>query len=151
VRLRAFQNFGRFSFFLFSLVLLLLAACTRAKPSQQPTAIPTPPHPPTTTPTLLATRQELEKKILNLEGETTAHDPTIIKAGDAYYLFTTGPGIPIHCSPNLINWKACGQVFDRNPEWLVNTIPGVKDLWAPDIETVARLPACLWASSFCMQ
>ena len=133
MRLQAFQNFGRFSFFLFSLVLLLLAACIRAKPSQQPTAIPTPPHPPTTTPTLLATRQELEKKILNLEGETTAHDPTIIKAGDAYYLFTTGPGIPIHCSPNLINWKACGRVFDRNPEWLVNTIPGVKDLWAPDI------------------
>jgi arabinan endo-1,5-alpha-L-arabinosidase len=50
-----------------------------------------------------------------------------------YYLFTTGLGIPIHCSPNLINWKACGRVFDRNPEWLVNTILGVKDLWAPDI------------------
>jgi arabinan endo-1,5-alpha-L-arabinosidase len=79
------------------------------------------------------TRQELEKKILNLQGDIVAHDPTAIKAGNTYYLFTTGKGIPIHCSPDLINWKTCGQVFDQNPEWVVNTIPGVKDLWAPDV------------------
>ena len=122
MRLRALQSIGRLLFLLSSLALLFLAACTGTKPPQ-----------PTVTPTQPVTQQELEKRILNLEGEITAHDPTIIKAGNAYYLFTTGPGIPIHCSPDLINWRTCGQVFDRNPEWVSNAIPGVKDLWAPDI------------------
>jgi len=122
VRLRALQSIGRLLFLLSSLALLFLAACTGTKPPQ-----------PSVTPTQPVTQQELEKRILNLEGEITAHDPTIIKAGNAYYLFTTGPGIPIHCSPDLINWRTCGQVFDRNPEWVSNAIPGVKDLWAPDI------------------
>jgi len=123
VRFGAFQSLGGLLPLLSSLALLLLAACTGAKPPQQPTV--TPPRP--------VTRQELEKQVLDLQGEITAHDPTIIKAGKMYYLFTTGQGIPIHCSPDLINWKACGRVFDQNPEWVVNTILGVKDLWAPDI------------------
>jgi beta-xylosidase len=32
------------------------------------------------------------------------HDPTIIQQGNKYYIFSTGPGIPIRCSDDLITW-----------------------------------------------
>jgi beta-xylosidase len=32
------------------------------------------------------------------------HDPSIIKAGDTYYVFCTGNGIPVRKSTDLIDW-----------------------------------------------
>lgn len=69
--------------------------------------------------------------IIDTRGDNGAHDPVIARDGERYYLFITGPGIPIACSDNLITWESCGRVFAENPAWI--TIPGVKDLWAPDI------------------
>ncbi|MFH0793402.1 MAG: arabinan endo-1,5-alpha-L-arabinosidase [bacterium] len=61
------------------------------------------------------------------------HDPAIIKQGDTYYLFSTGTGIPIRRSKNLVHWEIVGQVFDPFPEWASREVPGVGHLWAPDI------------------
>ena len=68
------------------------------------------------------------------------HDPSIIKAGGTWYVFATGmaPGgghVPIRCSPDLVNWKHCGHVFDRLPDWITNDalVPGTQGIWAPDI------------------
>ena len=61
------------------------------------------------------------------------HDPCIIKAGDVYYLFCTGTGIPMRRSKDLIHWERAGSVFRENPAWVRETIPGVRGLWAPDI------------------
>ena len=72
--------------------------------------------------------------MLNVTGSITpVHDPAIARDGDAYFLFTTGPGIPFRCSNDLLEWRACGQVFETNPDWVRDAVPGVGDLWAPDI------------------
>jgi arabinan endo-1,5-alpha-L-arabinosidase len=76
--------------------------------------------------------------ILNLTGITTpVHDPTLIKEGDRYYLFSTGfpggLGILIRCSKDMLKWDNCGTVFRVYPAWVVKAIPGVENLWAPDI------------------
>jgi arabinan endo-1,5-alpha-L-arabinosidase len=72
-------------------------------------------------------------EILHLDGDITpVHDPAIIKADGTYYLFTTGG--EIRRSKNLHDWKRCGRVFEKLPEWVNTEVPGVKGgYWAPDI------------------
>jgi arabinan endo-1,5-alpha-L-arabinosidase len=89
----------------------------------------------TTTPQPTATPdKEISAMVVDPTGYVTnVHDPTMIKAGDMYYLVSTGPGIPIRCSKDMKVWDSCGRVFETNPDWVVKAIEGVKDLWAPDI------------------
>src|SRR5664279_2880587 len=63
------------------------------------------------------------------------HDPSIIKADDQYYVFCTGDGIPIHRSPDLVNWSIPfpASVFAKTPAWALAEIPGATNIWAPDI------------------
>jgi arabinan endo-1,5-alpha-L-arabinosidase len=61
------------------------------------------------------------------------HDPCIIKEGDTYYLYCTGPLTPIRSSTDLIHWELLGDVFTQIPEWAVEAIPGTEAIWAPDI------------------
>ena len=61
------------------------------------------------------------------------HDPVIIKQGDTYYLFSTGKGIPVRQSKDLVHWKYTGEVFDEIPAWARESVPGTRDFWAPDI------------------
>jgi arabinan endo-1,5-alpha-L-arabinosidase len=78
-----------------------------------------------------------------LEGDIAgAHDPSMIRAGGTYYVFTTGrtPGggqRAIRCSNDLTHWRLCGQVFDSIPAWIQQRSPGTKELWAPDISYAA--------------
>jgi arabinan endo-1,5-alpha-L-arabinosidase len=62
------------------------------------------------------------------------HDPSIIKEGDRYYLFSTRAGIAVRCSNDLVHWRLCGDVFAHLPEWAVKDVPGLRGLWAPDVE-----------------
>jgi arabinan endo-1,5-alpha-L-arabinosidase len=67
-----------------------------------------------------------------------AHDPSIAKDGNTYYVFTTsGPReekqLPIRCSTDLLAWKHCGYVFDQIPAWIHESSPKTRNLWAPDI------------------
>lgn len=64
------------------------------------------------------------------------HDPCLVRAGDTYYLFCTGNGIPIRRSSDLYHWEAAGQVFDVYPAWCAQQVPGVGKLWAPDISEI---------------
>ncbi|MFN3648211.1 MAG: arabinan endo-1,5-alpha-L-arabinosidase [Armatimonadota bacterium] len=62
------------------------------------------------------------------------HDPCLIKQGDAYYLFSTGHGIPIRKSKDLVRWELVGRVFKEDlPTWAREEIPGSVFPWAPDI------------------
>ena len=61
------------------------------------------------------------------------HDPCIIKADAAYYVYATGPGIPMRRSTDLIHWEAIGQVFQKEPEWIKKEMPQSRGIWAPDI------------------
>src|SRR5262249_488749 len=60
-------------------------------------------------------------------------DPRVIKDGDTYYLFSTGPGIPIHTSTDLVRGRSAGQVFTARPAWAGGIVPGATEYWAPDI------------------
>jgi arabinan endo-1,5-alpha-L-arabinosidase len=62
------------------------------------------------------------------------HDPCIIKQGRDYYVFSTGNGIPIRRSRDLVHWEFIGQVFEQNvPAWAKEKIPNSAMVWAPDI------------------
>lgn len=72
-------------------------------------------------------------ELYQLEGDITGvHDPAIIKAGDAYYVFSTRGSI--RRSKDLHHWTICGEVFDKLPDWAAREIPGARGgYWAPDI------------------
>lgn len=61
------------------------------------------------------------------------HDPAIIKHRDTYYVFSTGRGVPVRRSKDLVTWEPVGTVFDSLPAWASREVPGVRDIWAPDI------------------
>jgi len=49
-----------------------------------------------------------------LKGNLNAHDPCMIKAGDTYYVLTTGMGIK--ASNDMVNWVNLGLCLtDRQP------------------------------------
>ena len=112
-------------------MFVLLVGCSPARPNARPTPSQLPIDAPTATPTL---DPEISTMIIKTTGAiTNIHDPTMIKEGNTYYLFSTGPGITIHCSTDMKLWNLCGRVFGANPGWATEAIKGVKDLWAPDI------------------
>jgi len=82
-----------------------------------------------------------EAQILDLQGDLTPiHDPSIIRQGNTYYVFSTNRFqqklLPIFCSQDLRQWKFCGNVFDAVPEWASKEIPSARGVWAPDISFI---------------
>jgi arabinan endo-1,5-alpha-L-arabinosidase len=63
------------------------------------------------------------------------HDPCLIKANGVYYLYSTGRGVPIRRSRDLFHWERAGRVFDKNPSWFKEAVPGSGWVWAPDISS----------------
>lgn len=67
------------------------------------------------------------------------HDPAILKAGDAYYLFSTsqereGNGlIHVRTSNDLATWTRAAPVFATMPAWAREAVPETRGVWAPDI------------------
>lgn len=67
------------------------------------------------------------------------HDPSIIKAGDTYHLFSTtqvgeAPGlIAWRTSRDLVDWTLRGAVMQTLPGWTREAVPGAAGAWAPDI------------------
>jgi arabinan endo-1,5-alpha-L-arabinosidase len=76
---------------------------------------------------------------LGFSGDYTAHDPTLIKAGGVYYVFSTGEeirnagNIQIRSSRDLKKWTFVGTVFAKTPAWIEKEIGFVPNLWAPDV------------------
>jgi arabinan endo-1,5-alpha-L-arabinosidase len=72
-----------------------------------------------------------------VNGQTTSipvHDPVMIKQDSTYYVFSTGWGISVWSSTNLVTWKPEKPVFQKAPEWALKAIPGfIGHIWAPDI------------------
>ena len=62
------------------------------------------------------------------------HDPVMAKEGEHFYVFSTGPGITIYQSEDMLNWRHSGRVFATEPGWAQQVAPGFDGhLWAPDI------------------
>lgn len=69
-----------------------------------------------------------------LKGDLGVHDPVMIKAGSAYYVFATGNGVSVKTSSDRITWKNAGRAFATAPSWHARQVPGADaSLWAPDI------------------
>jgi len=64
------------------------------------------------------------------------HDPsTIVKCGDEYWLFYTGPGVPSFHSKDLVKWERGPSVFTNAPAWTAQAVPANRWMyyWAPDV------------------
>jgi len=63
------------------------------------------------------------------------HDPsTIIRYGDEYWLFATGPGIVSWHSADLIHWRQGPSVFSTLPLWAREIDPRQTGyFWAPEV------------------
>jgi arabinan endo-1,5-alpha-L-arabinosidase len=78
------------------------------------------------------------------------HDPsTVIRSGGLYYVFTTGRGIPILSSPDLVNWTRQGSVFTAIPDDVHAVVPknNGTDVWAPDILRIGKVYYLYYAVS----
>ena len=72
---------------------------------------------------------------LELRGNLGAHDPVIIAAGGRYHYFSTGNGISVKTSPDLVAWRQEPDVFPTTPVWFLEQVPAYepRNIWAPDI------------------
>jgi arabinan endo-1,5-alpha-L-arabinosidase len=90
----------------------------------------------------------------HLTGATTpVRDPSIMRQGSTYYLFSTDAGgailghLPIRCSSDKVSWQLCGAVFTQIPAWVLAQVPGIGGLWAPDISFFNGLYHLYYAGS----
>lgn len=76
-----------------------------------------------------------------LSGDLATHDPAFVAGadGDASYVYSTGDGrvadgnIQIRRSTDGLHWEYVGEVWQQKPAWLVEAVPGVDNLWAPEL------------------
>lgn len=62
------------------------------------------------------------------------HDPVMAYEDGVYYMFTTGFGIGLMSSTDLINWKQEKAPLDPIPAWASEPVPAYNGhTWAPDI------------------
>jgi arabinan endo-1,5-alpha-L-arabinosidase len=60
------------------------------------------------------------------------HDPSILKAGSTYYLFSTHGTIHAHTSTDRANFSDDGYALSALPSWTNAYTGSSGDLWAPD-------------------
>ena len=70
-------------------------------------------------------------------GDLYAHDPSWIRSGKCYYIFSTvsanNPGnIPYKRLCNDVSVRG-GELFHTNPKWLQNFTRVAPNMWAPDV------------------
>ena len=61
------------------------------------------------------------------------HDPSLLKAGSAYYLFSTHGAIRAHSSSDRVNFSDDGSALASLPSWTNAYTGSSGDLWAPDV------------------
>jgi arabinan endo-1,5-alpha-L-arabinosidase len=84
-----------------------------------------------------ATRPE----VLRLSGDLRTHDPALTRDGPRgdWYVFSTGDPavangtVQVRRSGDLEHWRTVGTVFADISAWVREAVPGVENLWAPDI------------------
>jgi arabinan endo-1,5-alpha-L-arabinosidase len=116
------------------LAVVLLAACSI--PGGAASAAETP-EPANTEPAKVVPTAPVPQ----LTGDLHTHDPALIRSAEHgdWYVFSTGDPavsdgtVQIRRSRDGLDWQYAGTVFDQIPAWLKDAVPGVSNLWAPDI------------------
>jgi arabinan endo-1,5-alpha-L-arabinosidase len=67
--------------------------------------------------------------------DARVHDPsTIVKCGNEYWFFATGPGVNSWRSKDLNHWERGPRVFPTPPPWITNVVADHRGyFWAPDV------------------
>lgn len=64
-------------------------------------------------------------------------DPSICRVGENYYIanssFEWFPGVPIHHSRDLVNWKFIGHALTRKTQLDLRGVPDSGGVWAPSL------------------
>lgn len=76
-----------------------------------------------------------------MDGYDFVHDPSMIKQGNTYYVFSTGDpngsigngNVQIRSSTDLRHWRYRGTVFATIPTWITAIVGPIPNLWAPDV------------------
>ncbi|THV41449.1 arabinan endo-1,5-alpha-L-arabinosidase [Glycomyces buryatensis] len=78
-----------------------------------------------------------------LTGSLGAHDPALVTSceeGEPWYVFATGYGpvgdgnVTIRTSnDNGATWEDAGTMWDTKPAWVTEEVPGVDNIWAPEV------------------
>jgi arabinan endo-1,5-alpha-L-arabinosidase len=74
-----------------------------------------------------------------LTGDLMTHDPALAVEDGTSYVYSTGNAtmadgnIQVRSSADGRNWQYRGEVWDEKPEWLGQAVPGVSNLWAPEL------------------
>ena len=74
-------------------------------------------------------------------GDVQVHDPALVAGGpgEDWYVFGTGDAavsdgnIQIRTSADGSHWDYAGAVWETKPAWLAEEVPGVENLWAPEV------------------
>lgn len=78
-------------------------------------------------------------EIIPVSGDVASHDPALIRAHSNWYVFSTGDpavnggNIGIRRSTDGTNFTFLDTVFAQIPQWVEDAVPGVSNLWAPDV------------------
>jgi arabinan endo-1,5-alpha-L-arabinosidase len=66
-----------------------------------------------------------------------AHDPSMIRVANTFYLFGTGGLLGVRSSADLSKWTNAGNIFGALPAWIKSALgQTISDLWAPDVSFV---------------
>jgi arabinan endo-1,5-alpha-L-arabinosidase len=89
------------------------------------------------------------KSMVAVEGDITAvHDPAIVASGSMFYIYSTGEGLPIRMSTDLVHWRMIGSVFATKPAWITTTAANDPNaLWAPDVSYLGGQYHLFYAAS----
>jgi arabinan endo-1,5-alpha-L-arabinosidase len=74
-----------------------------------------------------------------LTGDLMTHDPALAVEDGTSYVYSTGNAmiadgnIQIRSSADGRDWRYRGEVWEEKPEWLGQAVPGVSNLWAPEL------------------
>jgi arabinan endo-1,5-alpha-L-arabinosidase len=74
-----------------------------------------------------------------LSGDLSTHDPALAKDGDTWFVYSTGNGtvadgnVQVRSSADGRTWRYEGEVWDEKPAWIDEAVPGVDNLWAPEL------------------
>ena len=74
-----------------------------------------------------------------LSGDVFVHDPAYVHTDEGDFVYSTGDGriadgnIQIRRSDDGADWEYAGEVWQQKPAWLEEAVPGVDNLWAPEL------------------
>lgn len=90
-------------------------------------------------PTAASPADHRSAQIIPVSGDIASHDPSLVRAGSDWYVFSTGDpsvnggNIGIRRSTDGEHFSFLGTVFPEIPQWVRDAVPGVSNLWAPDV------------------